>query len=117
LGAPDRGENAVAYTKKTPLTVDEMRDRAVMTGPEIASSLRVSEHSVRLWETEGYLPVVKVGRRKFYPAEAVLRLMGVDPNPPTSDREVSPVGLRGDQTLHQTSRPCPCGCGYLVVTA
>ena len=105
----------MGYPKVTPLTVDEMRQRAVMTGPEIASSLGVSEHSVRVWETEGYLPVVKVAGRKFFPAEAVLRLMGVDPHPPSDDRGVSSKAHEDDPTERLTSRPCPCGCGYLVV--
>ena len=103
----------MGYPKKTPLTVDEMRQRAVMTGPEIAASLGVSEHSVRVWETEGYLPVVKVAGRKFFPAEAVLRLMGVDPS--IGDRGVSPKAHEDALTERLTSRPCPCGCGYLVV--
>lgn len=103
----------MAWKRVPALTVDEMRQRVVVNGPEVAATCGVSEFSVRQWVREGLLPTVKVGNRHFYPAEAVLRLMGVDP---IGDRTASPTAAATAPTSHPTGVPCPCGCGYMLVS-
>ena len=106
----------MAWKRVPALTVDEMRQRVVVNGPEVAATCGVSEFSVRRWVREGILPTVKVGNRHFYPAEAVLRLMGVDPAGPITDRTAGHTAAGTAPTAHPTATPCPCGCGYMLVS-
>jgi DNA-binding transcriptional MerR regulator len=48
------------------------RNSCLLTRNELAEILRLSEKSVRNYENQGLLPVIRIGRRRLYRLSSVL---------------------------------------------
>jgi excisionase family DNA binding protein len=60
------------------VTLDDFRGRAVASPDELASLLGCSSRSVHRMLDRGELPELRLGRRRYVPVPALLRLLGAE---------------------------------------
>ena len=72
IGTGNHVDEQIMTTK----TRDEsIAQKDILNRPELAWWLRLSERSIRNYEKEGQIPVIKIGRRRLYHKAAVLEAL------------------------------------------
>lgn len=61
-----------------PLTRDEIASKIVLTVAEVAATAQVSPNTVYTWVRDGVVPSVKIGNKRFIPADKFLALFSED---------------------------------------